>query len=220
MQCNKSIWSTLVFSIIMTSVVQPCTVYASGGYGTVITDTLPTKNVGAKTVKNHSYHKQSDKVTIVFTDGTREVMSQQTAVKRGYLVPPKVVMTRFTPPKIIKDSISAIDKHDSLVFMKVEIEPSVDVRAWKAHLEKNMDHYIKKASEQKIPAGQYTVMIHFLVEKNGSVTGVTALNDPGYGLGRAASTLVQTGPKWKPGQQNGRLVRAYKKHPVTFVIEH
>ena len=218
MNNKKTIRTSFAVGAILAAVMHPGPASASGNYVHLINDTLPKKNLSAKKVKSHTYNKQTKKITIVFTDGTREVMSQQTAVNRGYLQPPKVVMTRFRPPVIIKDSIAG-DEQQNPVFQKIEIEPAVDPRAWNAHLDKNRDQYIKKASEQKTPPGTYTVIVHFVVEKDGSVTGATALNDPGYGLGRAASELVQTGPKWKPGQQNGRLVRAYKKHPVTFVIE-
>jgi hypothetical protein len=218
MHNKNSIGVYLVFGFILFAVLSPVLSSASGNNEKMMTDTLPKKNVSAKKVKNHSYNKQTKKMTIVFTDGTREVMSPQTAVKKGYVIPPKVDMTRFTPPVIIKDSVSAQTKQDP-VFVKVEIEPSVDPKAWNSHLEKNIGQNIKTALEQKIPAGQYTIMVRFIVEANGSVTSATSLNDPGYGLGKAASTLVLSGPKWKPGQQNGRLVRAFKTHPVSFVIE-
>jgi hypothetical protein len=218
MRNKNSIGVYLVFGFILSAVLSPVLSSASRNNEKMITDTLPKKKVPAKKVKNHSNNKQTKKMTIVFTDGTREVMSPQTAVKKGYVIPPKVDMTRFTPPVIIKDSVSVQTKQDP-VFVKVEIEPSLDPKVWNSHLEKNMGQYIKTALEQKIPAGQYTIMVRFIVEANGSVTSATSLNDPGYGLGKAASTLVLSGPKWKPGQQNGRLVRAFKTHPVSFVIE-
>ena len=108
---------------------------------------------------------------------------------------------------------------DSLVFVKVEIEPSVNQKLWVRHLQKYLPDYIEKAAKQNMPSGTYTVQVKFLVEKNGDVTDIQALNDPGYGLKNFAVKIVETGPKWDPGIQNGRIVRAYHIQPITFVIQ-
>ena len=31
--------------------------------------------------------------------------------------------------------------------------------------------------------------------------------------------VIKNAPKWQPAVQNGRKVNAYKKQPITFVIE-
>jgi protein TonB len=107
---------------------------------------------------------------------------------------------------------------DTLVFIKPEIEASVDAAAWKKHLESNLMPYIEKAARKKMPAGQYMVMIRFLVEKDGSISDVMALNDPGYGLANGAVKVLKSGPNWKPGTVNGKTVRSYHTQPITFVI--
>jgi protein TonB len=61
-------------------------------------------------------------------------------------------------------------------------------------------------------------MVRFLVERDGSIENVKALNDPGYGLARGAEQVVKSGPKWKPGIQNGNKVRSYHTQPIAFVI--
>jgi protein TonB len=30
--------------------------------------------------------------------------------------------------------------------------------------------------------------------------------------------IIKKGPKWKPAVQNGKLVNAYRRQPVTFVV--
>jgi len=56
-----------------------------------------------------------------------------------------------------------------------------------------------------------------LVLKDGSVTDVKALNDPGFGLAEAAVKTVQNGPKWNPGLQNEKPVNAYHTQPITLI---
>ena len=104
------------------------------------------------------------------------------------------------------------------VFDKVEIEASIDMAAWRKHLELNLPGYLENAVRKGMKAGQYTVNIRFLVEKNGRMSDVVALDDPGFGLAKAAVTVVKTGPRWKAGELNGNKVRSYHTQPITFMI--
>lgn len=105
------------------------------------------------------------------------------------------------------------------IFTKIDIEASVDRQQWIDHLTKNLQSPIEKAARKGMKPGTYTVQVKFLVERDGSISDVHALNDPGYGLAKAAQKVVSTGPKWKPGMQNGRVVRSYHTQPITFVIQ-
>lgn len=104
------------------------------------------------------------------------------------------------------------------IFQNVEVEASVDAALWKSHLEKNLLPYIEKAARRRMPAGTYIVIIRFLVEKDGSIAEVKAINDPGYGLGEGAVKVLKSGPKWKAGSVNGRPVRSYHTQPIGFSI--
>lgn len=107
---------------------------------------------------------------------------------------------------------------ENKIFEKVEIEASVNMSQWRRHLENQLQRYIEDAANSGMSPGQYTVSVRFLVEKDGSITDVKALNDPGYGLAKGAEEVVKRGPKWSPGEQNGRKVRSYHTQPITFVI--
>jgi protein TonB len=106
-----------------------------------------------------------------------------------------------------------------LVFEKIEVEASVDRQQWIDHLTGNLQSPIKKAARKGMKPGTYTVQVKFIVERDGSISNVHALNDPGYGLALAAEKALKTGPKWKPGTQNGKVVRSYHTQPITFVIQ-
>ena len=107
---------------------------------------------------------------------------------------------------------------ENKIFEKVEIEASVNMAQWRRHLENQLQLYIEDAANQGMAPGQYTVQVRFLVERDGSITDVRAMNDPGYGLSKGAVDVVKRGPKWSPGEQNGRKVRSYHTQPITFVI--
>ena len=104
------------------------------------------------------------------------------------------------------------------VFQSVEIEASVDINQWRQHLQAHLMAPIAKAAKKGMRVGTYTVNVRFLVEKDGSISDVKALDDPGYGLAAASEKVVKTGPGWSPGVYKGKIVRSYHTQPITFVI--
>ena len=60
--------------------------------------------------------------------------------------------------------------------------------------------------------------ISFIVEKDGSVTNIKLLRDPGYGVGNEAIRVLKLSPNWKPGEQNDKPVRASFNLPITINI--
>ena len=125
-----------------------------------------------------------------------------------------------TPPVVDegKQVVEAPKEDPDQIFQKVEIEAKVDPKQWRRHLESQLQRYIEDAAAQGMAPGQYTVSVRFLVEKDGNIAAVQALNDPGYGLGKGAVDVVKKGPRWEAGIQNGRPVRSYHTQPITFVI--
>ena len=111
-----------------------------------------------------------------------------------------------------------VDTTEEKVFERVEIEASVNLVLWRKHLEANLISYLEEAARRKMKAGVYTVNVRFLIEKDGRISNVVALNDPGYGLAFGAVRVVRTGPKWKAGELNGKKVRSYHTQPITFSI--
>ncbi|MBY8963766.1 energy transducer TonB [Flavobacterium sp. D11R37] len=63
------------------------------------------------------------------------------------------------------------------------------------------------------------IYVSFVVEKDGSMTGIKVLRDPGYGLGKEAERVLKSmKKKWQPGIQNGKPVRASYNLPITINI--
>lgn len=124
------------------------------------------------------------------------------------------------PPVDEKKEVIETPKEDpNQIFEKVEIEARVDQKAWVRHLQSQLQRYIEDAASAGMDPGTYTVQVRFLVEKDGSIADVQSLNDPGFGLGKAAVDVVKKGPKWSPGIQNGKEVRSYHTQPITFVVQ-
>lgn len=64
------------------------------------------------------------------------------------------------------------------------------------------------------------VYVSFVVEKDGSLTAIKILRDPGNGLGKEAERVLKSLKiKWAPGIQNGKPVRASYNLPITINIK-
>jgi len=66
---------------------------------------------------------------------------------------------------------------------------------------------------------QISVMVQFVVEKDGSFTDIKVLRDPGYGAGREAVRVLKSMPKWAPAEQNGRKVRSQFTLPIKIQVQ-
>jgi protein TonB len=71
---------------------------------------------------------------------------------------------------------------------------------------------------RKAPAGIYTVVVQFIVDKKGSISDIEALTAFGYGMEGEVVRVLRKSPKWLPAQMNGGPVKAYRKQPITFEV--
>jgi TonB-dependent SusC/RagA subfamily outer membrane receptor len=106
----------------------------------------------------------------------------------------------------------------SPVFTTVEVLPvfnKVD-NGWARYLERSLDRDLPK--RRGAPAGQYTVMVSFIIDKNGKVQNVKSLNDPGYGSAEEALRVIEHCPNWIPAKQNGLAVNYTMRQAIVFMV--
>ena len=77
-------------------------------------------------------------------------------------------------------------------------------------------HYPSIARENGI---QGTVVIRFVVERDGSISNTEVVRDIGGGCGAEALRVVKSMPVWLPGKQQGRAVRVQFNLPVNFRLD-
>lgn len=64
------------------------------------------------------------------------------------------------------------------------------------------------------------VYVSFVVEKDGSMSNIKVLRDPGYGAGKEAIRVLKSiKTKWKPGKMKGNSVRTAYNLPITINIK-
>ena len=88
--------------------------------------------------------------------------------------------------------------------------------AWAKYLERNLNRDLPV--DNGAPPGKYTVIVSFIVDKNGGISEVQAENDPGYGTKDEAVRVIKKGPSWKPAVQNGRNVIYRHRQSITFMV--
>lgn len=58
------------------------------------------------------------------------------------------------------------------------------------------------------------VIIQFVVERDGSLVEIKALEDLGFGTGEEAVRMLKSAPKWNPGIMDGKPVRVQFTLPI------
>jgi protein TonB len=87
---------------------------------------------------------------------------------------------------------------------------------WESFLRKNLNPSVP--ADNGAPAGQYKVVIQFVVDVDGNVSDITPLTHVGYGMEQEAMRVLKKAAKWEPAFQNGIHVKAYRRQPIIFDV--
>ena len=111
------------------------------------------------------------------------------------------------------------DDDENKIFTKVEVEAQFagGEAAWRRYLQNNLN--ANTPVDNGAPEGTYQVVVRFIVGKDGTISDVAAETNHGYGMEQEAVKIIKKGPKWTPAIQNGRNVNAYRRQPITFVVQ-
>jgi periplasmic protein TonB len=126
----------------------------------------------------------------------------------------------FPPPAISGNSNSLATpitstENKNVIHDKVDIESSYPggPKAWKRFLIRTF-RYPDQAQENQI-AG--TVLIKFVVDKDGKVSGIQALSGPEELRAEAIRVISKSG-RWIPAMQQGHVVNSYKYQQIVFQL--
>jgi protein TonB len=102
------------------------------------------------------------------------------------------------------------------VFSVVEVMPEFPggADARNAFLAKNLK-YPEQAMEEGIEG---MVIVTFVVEKDGKISGARVLRGIGGGCSEEALRVVRRMPNWNPGTQRGEAVRVQYNLPIRFKL--
>lgn len=172
-----------------------------------ITKFTPPKIVKDEEVKEEDEIKEVEKLE----DTKIGTINQEGAKDEGIVAPPVETGTGVVEaPKKEED----YDKIFTVVQISAEFPGGLP--AWTKYLERNLNRDLPV--ENGAPPGKYTVVVSFIVAKDGKISDVVAENDPGYGTKNEAIRVITRGPNWKPAVQNGRNVIYRHKQSITFMV--
>lgn len=131
-----------------------------------------------------------------------------------------VIIPTFLCAQNNKDTASknSILVNDTAVFEKVEVEasfPGGDI-AWRRYLEKTLSDF--NPADYGSSNGKWTVIVQFVVDKEGNISDVKALTHFGHNMEEKVVQIIKRGPRWNPATLYGKPVKAYRKQPVTFMV--
>lgn len=126
----------------------------------------------------------------------------------------------MTEDDVIEDMVFEEESEEEVdkVFQIVEqqAEPAGGIQAFYDYVANQLsDKYPRQAQRMGIEG---VVYVQFVIEKDGSLTDVTAVKGIGGGCDEVAVEVVKNSPKWSPGKQRGRAVRSQRVIPIRFVL--
>jgi len=84
---------------------------------------------------------------------------------------------------------------------------------------KFVDTKIDRKYIQEGAKGNLKTYISFVIEKDGSLSEIKVLREPGFGIGAEVVKAIKKSPKWKPGELNGEKVRSSYNVPIVVIVE-
>lgn len=126
----------------------------------------------------------------------------------------------INPPSEIKGSevggnINSRETSQDSRFMPIEVEAEFPggPLAWQRFIQKAINSQLDEFTESDYG----TCTVKFIVDKEGRVSDVHALDMKGSKLAEVAVNAIRKGPRWTPAQQNGHYVNAARLQPVTLL---
>lgn len=120
------------------------------------------------------------------------------------------------------DSLPANDNDYDKEFKKVDVEAKFPggQQGWIKYLQKNLnaDLGAEYLNPKKHKPVRQTVIVSFLVDKEGKITEVKVLNENEVHpkLAEEAIRVIKQGPDWIPAEQDGRKVIYRQKQSITW----
>lgn len=102
----------------------------------------------------------------------------------------------------------------------VAVEQPAEFKGGQAAMMKWLSNNIRYPDAAQQNNIQGRVIVKFVVEKDGSISGVTVVRGVDKDLDQEAVRVVKKMPKWQPGKNNGQPVRSYFNLPVTFKLQN
>lgn len=119
--------------------------------------------------------------------------------------------SQVAPPEGSDDVVSFYDCDERPLFSN-NADPRYFLKEW-------VYHYLRYPQAAVRDGIQGTVMVQFVIEKDGKISGVKVVKGVDPELDDEAVRVIMASPKWKAGKMGGNRVRASLTVPVEFRLE-
>lgn len=163
------------------------------------------------------YHKDNSLSSYSFTDSLKNTFVEKSFSDKGIassevnFYGQKGLFKRYDSTGIITASDSVFTREES------EAEFPGGPGGWNNFLKRNLNGDVP--TDHGAREGTYTVIIKFIVNKDGTLSDIAAETNNGYGIEKEAIRIINLSPKWIPAKQFGRFVKAYRRQPITFLVQ-
>lgn len=119
-------------------------------------------------------------------------------------------------PDVILDEVPPkVEIADEIVdFTEVQASFKGGMDAWYEYLRKNLNY---PSSARRIGI-EGTVIVRFVINKDGSVQDVQVMRSIGGGCDEEAIQVIENSPNWNPGKMGGLPVRSRMAMPIKFKL--
>lgn len=130
-----------------------------------------------------------------------------------------VMLTSYSTiqAQVVIEDNAVVNEDENQIFVFVEEYP--EFPNGEENLYKYLGSNIKYPHEALENGIQGTVVVKFVVEKDGSISNVKAVRKIGGGCDEEAVRVVKRMPRWKPGKQSGKPVRTEFTLPIQFKLK-
>jgi protein TonB len=111
---------------------------------------------------------------------------------------------------IYSQEIEGIEK----VFNNTEVD---EKPIYKGGMEKFYKYIAKNFKVPEEPGLKGKIIVEFIIEKDGSISNFTVIQDIGYGSAEEITRAFKKCPNWNPGRKDGQIVRTLYKLPITIM---
>ena len=85
----------------------------------------------------------------------------------------------------------------------------------------NLYKFINKKLKKPLYEGETVkakAVVAFTIEKDGNITNVRVIRDPGYNIAKELERVIKLSRKWSPGINNGEVVRVGYTLPIIIEL--
>lgn len=111
-------------------------------------------------------------------------------------------------------------KIDSVNCLEKEAMPKGGIDGWQQYMAKSLKPVIESQIKSGVKPGIYTIIISFIINKDGSLGNFSASTAYGNGMEDSVIAMLKKAPKWTPAKVHGRSVKSFHMQPVSFNISN